>query len=173
MGVAGSGKTTLAKGILRRIWAVYLDNNYIVDAFFPCTRTGTSYEKWRPHFYQVLYRIVRENLNIGNSVILDVPHIKEMRDPKWRRSIKLLAGSAKARLIVIRCHCSDSVLRSRLNSRGESRDRWKLTHWQEFLAMQPSLTRIPFPHLEIDTERSLSANVNAALRYIFHTDPGT
>jgi hypothetical protein len=44
-----------------------------------------------------------------------------------------------------------------------------LNHWQGFLARQPSLTHIPFPHLEIDTERNLSANVNAALRYIFRS----
>jgi hypothetical protein len=43
-----------------------------------------------------------------------------------------------------------------------------LTHWQEFLTQQPGLTRIPVPHLEIDTELSLSVNVNAALHYILH-----
>ena len=169
MGVAGSGKTTLAKEILRRIWAVYLDNDHIVDAFFPHTRTGRNYEKRRPYFYQALYRIVSENLAVSNSVILDVPHMREMRDPKWRGLIKRLAGKTKARLVMIRCHCSDSVLRSRLKSRGESKDRWKLTHWEEFLTQQPSLAPIPFAHLEVDTESNLSANVNAALRYISHS----
>jgi len=169
MGVAGSGKTTLAKEILRRIWAVYLDNDHIVDAFFPHTRTGRNYEKRRPYFYQALYRIVSENLAVSNSVILDVPHMREMRDPKWRGLIQRLAGKTKARLVVIRCHCADSVLRSRLKSRGESKDRWKLTHWKEFLTQQPSLAPIPFSHLEVDTERNLSANVNAALRHILHS----
>jgi predicted kinase len=168
MGVAGSGKTTLSKEILRRFSAVYLDNNHIVDAFFPDTRNGTGYEKLRPLFYRALYTITEENLKMGNNVLLDVRHVKEMQDPKWRRSIKCLAGMTKAKLVVIRCHCSDSVLRSRLETRGESRDRWKLTHWQEFLTQQPTLTRIPVPHLEIDTERSLLVNVNAALRYILH-----
>jgi predicted kinase len=120
MGVAGSGKSTLARAILYNVQAVYLDNNCIADAFFPLTRTVRSYEKWRPHFYRALYRVVSENLAVGNSVILDVPHIKETTDPKWRRSIKLLAEIAKAKLIVIRCHCSDSVLRSRLSSRGKA-----------------------------------------------------
>jgi hypothetical protein len=36
------------------------------------------------------------------------------------------------------------------------------------LAQQPGLTRIPVPHLEIDTELSLSDNVDAALHYIRH-----
>ena len=170
VGVAGSGKTTLAREILRLIWAVYLDNNFIVDAFFPATRTGAGYEKWRSGFYRALYKIVSENLAVGNSVILDVPHIKEMKDSKWRRSIQGLAKKAKAKLVVIRCHCSDVVLHSRLSSRAETRDNWKLSHWQQFLAEQPILTPIPFPHLEIDTEQNLSSNVDAALAYILKAD---
>jgi predicted kinase len=166
MGVAGSGKTTLAREMLRQIWAVYLDNNFIVDAFFPETRTGKRYEKWRPHFYRGLYKIVQENLMVGNSVLLDVPHVKEMRDPKWRRWLKRLAQTAKAELVVIRCHCSDSMLRARLASRGKNRDSWKLTHWQEFLAEQPSLTPISLPHLDINTEFNLARNVATAVRYI-------
>ncbi len=123
MGVAGSGKTTLAKEILRRLCAVYLDNNHIVDAFFPDTRTGRAYEKLRPNFYRVLYNIAEENLKTGNSVLLDVPHVKEMQILKWRRFIKSLAARTNSKLVVIRCRCSEKTLRARLKSRGETRDR--------------------------------------------------
>jgi predicted kinase len=169
MGVAGSGKTTLAKEILRRVWALYLDNNHIVDAFFPETRKGAIYEKWRPHFYQALYSIVYENLKIGNSVVLDVPHVKEMQDRKWRGFMKGLVAGTRSRIVVIRCFCSDSVLRSRLRLRDEKRDRWKLTHWQEFLRQQPIRLPLSFPHLDIDTQADLTANVKAAVRYILRT----
>jgi predicted kinase len=169
MGVAGSGKTTLAKEILRHVWAVYLDNNQVVDAFFPYTRSGRHYEKWRPHFYQVLYTIVGENLNIGNSVVLDVPHVKEMQDANWRRFIKRLAARTKSQVVVIRCVCSEVTLRSRLHSRGEKRDHWKLAHWTEFLAQQPIKMPVPFAHLDVDTEKKLSVNVSAAVRYILNS----
>jgi len=165
-GVAGSGKTTLAKKVLARIWAVYLDNNHIVDAFFPHTRSARNYEKWRPRFYRALYTITEENLKAGNSVLLDVPHVKEMQDSKWRASINHLATRAKAKLVVIRCFCSDSVLHSRLDSRGEARDRWKLGHWEAFLRQQPIKVSVTFPHLDIDTEMNLSTNASAAVRYI-------
>ena len=106
MGVAGSGKSTLAQNLLRRLCAVYLDNNQIVDAFFPDRRNGRSYNKLRPRFYQALYTIVAENLKLGNSILLDVPHVKEMQDPQWRRFIKSLTAAANAKIIVIRCLCS-------------------------------------------------------------------
>jgi predicted kinase len=166
MGVAGSGKTTLSREILRRMWAVYLDNNHVADAFFQDTRNGRRYEKLRPHFYRALYTIADENLRVGNSVLLDIPHIKEIQDPKWRRFIKRLAARSNSKLIFIRCFCSEDVLHSRIRIRGEKRDRWKLAHWKKFLTQQPVKIAFPFEHLDIDTEKNLSANTRAAVRYI-------
>ncbi len=166
MGVAGSGKTTLAREILRRIWAVYLDNNQIVDAFFPRTRTGQAYEKMRPNFYKALYTITEENLKLGMSVLLDVPHIKEVQTKEWRNFIKRLVKRTKAKAVIIRCLCSEKTLHSRISSRGEERDRWKLDHWNDFLKQQPVNAPIPFHHLDINTEKRPLQNVNAAIRHI-------
>jgi predicted kinase len=166
MGVAGSGKTTLAKAILRHLSAVYLDNNHIVDSFFPDTRSGRAYEKLRPNFYHALYTIAEENLKVGNSVLLDVPHVKEIQDARWRRFIERLAARTESKIIVIRCFCSERALYSRIRSRNEKRDRLKLKHWKKFLTTQRIDVAIPFPHLDIDTENNLAENVSAAIRYI-------
>ena len=145
---------------------MYLDNNHIVDAFFPHTRSGRAYKKLRPHFYQALYTIVEENLMRGNSVVLDAPHVKEMQAPGWRRLIKSVAARTKAKLIVVRCRCAERLLRSRLQARGKRRDRWKLDHWKEFLTEQPIDMPMVFSHLDIDTAEDLSSNVKLALRHI-------
>jgi len=166
MRVAGSAKSTLARQILRRVWAVYLDNNYIVDSFFPHTRNDPAYENLRPHFYKTLYTITEENLKLGNSVLLDVPHVKEVQTYRWQAFIRRLVTRTNAKLIVIRCICSETNLQSRIRSRGEQRDRWKLTHWKEFLRTQPLDVPIPFPHLDIDTDKSLSRNISAVVQYI-------
>src|SRR5918999_4861177 len=166
MGAAGSGKSTLAQHILLRVCAVYLDNNHIVDAFFPDTRNGHSYLRLRPHFYRAIYTIVKENLKLGNSVRRDMPHVKEMQDPRWRRFIKKLAKRSKAEIVVIRCLCSDKTLHARLVRRGEKRDRQKLIHWKEFLKEQPINMDLALPHLNVDTDKNLAANVRAATRYI-------
>lgn len=172
VGVAGSGKTTLAREILRRIWAVYLDNNHIVDAFFPHTRTGHAYEKMRPHFYKALYTIAEQNLKLGMSVLLDVPHIKEVQTDEWRNFIKRLVRRTKAKSVIIRCLCSEKTLHSRIYSRGEPRDRWKLDHWHEFLRQQPVDSPIRFRHLDINTEKSPMQNINAAIRHILTSSCG-
>jgi len=166
MGVAGTGKSTLSREILRRLRAVYLDNNLIADAFFPDTRNGPNYERLRPRFYKALYRIAEENLKFGNSVLLDVPHIKEVQTAHWRAFIKQLVMRARATMVVIRCFCSEKVLHKRIRSRKEPRDHWKLEHWKEFLREQPIKARIPWRHLDIDTEKQLKTNLRTALRHI-------
>ena len=166
MGVAGSGKTTLAQEILRHLSAVYLDNNQIADAFFPDTRNGTAYAKLRPRIYSALYTVTEENLRLGNWVLLDAPHVKEMQCPEWRSFIKRMVVRTKAKMIVIRCFCSERVLSARIRARGEPRDNWKLDHWQEFLKKEPIEVPIPFRHLNIDTAKPLTKNTQAALRYI-------
>ena len=150
MGVAGSGKSTLAAEILQRVCAVYLDNNHVADAFYPQTRQGPRYNRLRPGFYKALYTIAAENLRFGSSVLLDVPHVKEVQLDKWRRFITRLAADRAARLV----------------RRKQERDKWKLRHWRKFLAEQPIEVAIPFTHLSIDTEKSLSVNTTHAVRYI-------
>jgi predicted kinase len=166
MGVAGSGKTTLAKELSRRVAAVYLDNNHIADAFFPHTRNGARYEKLRPCFYKAIYTITEENLKVGNSVLLDIPHVKEVQSRAWRASMRRLGERANAEIVVVKCLCSESVLKNRLRARGESRDRWKLKHWQAFLRQQPIDVRVPFDHLTVNTENNLRTNVRAAVQYL-------
>ena len=166
MGVAGSGKTNVARSILERVNAVYLDNNFIADAFFPHTRSDAEYLKIRRNLYDALYRITEENLNLGNSVLLDVPHVAQVQDRKWQDFLKDLLARCAARLAVIRCFCSEEELRRRLKQRGAPRDQWKLDHWEEFLTRQPLQVEIPFEHIELNTEAEPGYNLNRALAYL-------
>lgn len=170
MGVAGTGKSELAKAILEQIWAVYLDNNFLADAFSPESRIDQPYLAVRENLYAALYRITKENLLIGNSVLLDAPHIKQVQDPQWCRWVQQLAEEAGAWMRAIRCYCSTEVLRERLEARGEKRDRWNLENWETFLTQEPPRVPIPFPHLEINTEEALKANVVRVLSYILQDE---
>ena len=166
MGVAGTGKTTLGRQILRRLHTVYLDNNHIADAFYPDTRSSDEYRAWRPRFYRALYAIARANLTLGNSVLLDAPHVKDMQLPEWRHDIEQLVADARAMLIVIRCLCSEPVLKTRLRERSETRDQWKIEHWRDFLSGEPIDVSIPFEHIDVNTEQSVSEVADIAVRYI-------
>ena len=165
-GAPGTGKTTLALAVLERIPAVYLDNNFIPDSFFPETRRGERYESYRPRFYAALYRIVEENLHVGNTVLLVAPHIKEMQSAAWETRIRDMLGRTRATLLVIHCVCTSDTLRSRLESRGEARDHWKLDNWKTFLEEEPLNVQIPFDHIIINTERDVHSNVERAVNYV-------
>jgi len=166
MGVAGSGKTTLSKELVQSRGFVYLDNNMIADAFFPETRTAADYLALRPGIYDALYAITEANLCLGNSVLLDVPHVTYMQQAEWRQRIRDLARRTHAVLRILRCFCSEQELYERIQRRGEPRDAWKLQNWEEFLRREPLRIAIPFDHLEMDTEAPLQENVAAALRYL-------
>src|SRR5262249_28372519 len=167
MGVAGTGKTTLAKALLKRICAVYLDNNFIADAFFPDTRTDTRYLQLRGKFYSALYRVTQENLRVGNTVLLDVPHVKEMLDPTWRAWLVEFVTTNYVALQIIRCFTSEDVLHQRIRNRREPRDDWKLRNWVEFLEKEPLFAPIPFDHLDLDTSGGdIEGNTARAIKYL-------
>ena len=164
-GVAGSGKSSVARGLLEYLQAVYLDNNFIADAFFPETRRGPEYRRLRPRLYRALYRITGENLSVGNSVLLDAPHIRQSRSALWYRSMMSLTEGAAAELVMIRCVASEREIRRRLETRGEPRDRWKLQNWETHLQSQPISGALPHPHLDLLTERNIEETVREALQY--------
>ena len=166
MGVPASGKTRLSKELVKRLHCTYLDNNFIADAFYSETRVSNEYKRLRPSLYKALYRITEENLNLGNSVLLDVPHITHMQDVNWRRFLSNLVEKTRSSLKIIRCYCSESELRARIMERGEDRDNWKLNNWKEFLTNEPIMVDIPFPHIDIDTEQSMETIILRALKYI-------
>ncbi len=166
MGSPCTGKTTLAKGILQSLQFVYLDNNFVADAFFQNTRTRPDYLAARPRLYNVLYRIAEENLKVANSVLLDVPHVRQVQTESWRKFIVDLATEYQAALSIVACRCSEETLRMRMTSRGEKRDRWKLDNWSQFLSQEPIDVRIDMPHIVVDTDQPMEANLARALSHI-------
>jgi adenylate kinase family enzyme len=166
MGVPGSGKTSLAKRILREVKCVYLDNNFIADAFFSKTRVSKEYIEIRGFIYQALYRITLENLIVANNVLLDIPHVTHMKDKKWVVFIQGLARRSGATLKIIRCHCGEDELKLRITLRGEERDTWKLNNWEKFLENEPIMLDVPIPHIDIDTTLSNDKQLTMAINYI-------
>ncbi len=151
VGAAGTGKTTLAGLLLSRLQLVYLDNNFLADAFYPRTRRGRAYMQVRPKLYAALYRVVEENLAAGNSVLLAAPHVRQSADSKWRADLAGMLDRTRARLCVICCRCPEHVQRERLETRNEPRDHWKLAHWAEHAAAEPVDFAVPFAHLSVLT----------------------
>jgi len=166
MGVPGSGKSSLAKDIVEMYQVLYLDNNFFADAFSRESRTSAEYIAIRPAIYEAVYRVCSENLLVGNSVLLDIPHVTQSRDPAWRDRISQMAIDSNSVLKIVRCFCSEATLLARIRSRGEPRDNWKLQHWAQFLSEEPIRFFVPFQHLDVNTDDPHSTNISRVLEYI-------
>jgi predicted kinase len=170
MGVAGVGKSTLAQALCRRVQLTYLSTDPITDPFFPETRESKEYQDLRPRIYEALYRLAEENLTLGNSVLLDAPHISQFKNMEGIQRIEQLAHNGCARLSIIRCWCRDEELRRRITVRGEQRDLPKLNNWSNFLQDQSIRMPIPMDHIDIYTEESMESNLSKIFDYLERRD---
>ena len=143
-GCAGSGKTTVGKELAKQLGFSYVDKDTVTRDYtdFILTRSG-SFEGDResdlykeqilPIEYHVTFKVCREILENGSSVVLTIPFIGQIRDmSKW------LSIKEKARI-------SDDVIvkfiwikhdinteKKNILKRGASRDAYKLSHWDEY-----------------------------------------
>ena len=171
LGAAGSGKTTFAQHLVPKLGCAYLNTDPIADIFFPGDRDSPTYKAANPSIYRALYDIAFANLKIGNSVLLDAPHVAQMRDPAWYAWISEETDRLAARLRIIRCFSDAETLRNRLQSRSEARDANKLSNWAEHIHDEPTRPPILLPHIEIDTREDMSRNLALAMDYFAGPSP--
>ena len=113
-----------------------------------------------------MYAVAEDNLLLGNSVLIDAPHLPMMVDEAWRDAILSLADRANAELKVLRLFCSEGELRRRIERRGSARDLGKLTHWSDYLAEHQIHYDVPIEHIDLNSERPFEAQLSTALTYI-------
>jgi predicted kinase len=165
-GAPGVGKSTLARALMGRLAGVWLNSDAVIEPFFGEDRDSARYKRARPDFFAGLYALARLNVETGNTVLLDVPHVTQMRDPAWRRRMLTLAEASGARLVVLKCVAGAETLKGRIRARGEKRDRVKLGRWAAHMAEHPPDFPVPLPHAVIDMEQSLARAARAALAHI-------
>jgi predicted kinase len=168
-GAPGVGKSTLARALMCRLAAVWLNSDAVIEPFFGDDRDSARFKRARPDFFEGLYAVARMNLETGNSVILDVPHVTQMRDAAWRRRMQTMAKANGARLAVLKCVAGGETLKRRVRARGAKRDRVKLGRWAAHMAEHPPDFPVPLPHAVIDMEQSLGRAARAALAHILET----
>lgn len=148
-GHAGTGKTTLAKRALPLLSArsghdfFFLDKDTAYGAFSshimglltgdPADRDSPTYlQQLRDHEYSGLLDITRENLELGNQVLLVGPFTREIMSGKFFRPTELgLPADTVCRIAWI--DLSSEEAKRRIEARDDPRDRWKLAHWDDYL----------------------------------------
>ncbi len=163
-GHAGTGKTTLAKRALPLLAQrsgsafFFLDtdtaygpfSSHIMDLLTgdPADRDSPTYlQQLRDHEYSGLLDITRENLMLGNQVMLVGPFTREIMAGKFFRPAELgLPADTVCRIAWI--DLSSGEAKRRIEARNDPRDRWKLAHWDDYLKrrveppVHPSLMRM-------------------------------
>lgn len=143
-GGAGSGKSTLSKHLSSLTGAAYLDKDAIAGALVkvalealgqdPSDRESNDLylTKIMPAEYETLFEAASQNLQLGNSVVIDAPFVAYLEDPDFLGRSIAKASWPVARIRVIHVRASAEVVQQRLVERGNSRDYAKLSDWDNY-----------------------------------------
>jgi predicted kinase len=158
-GVPASGKTTFAQGLARELRWTYLDLDTLTNPLFEymggefLVDVPTSEPPVRASVndirYTCLFDTTRENLGLGNSVVVVAPFTSERTFPAaWARLVERLAiPASRVHLAWMDTPAEEVVVRMQL--RGAARDLEKIKEPDRFLS--PEVTRAPgVQHIRID-----------------------
>ncbi len=157
-----SGKTYVAKKLAEALsQVVYLDKDTLIPlskqifvvAGEEYNRSSDFFEKnIRDYEYETVVALALEALDYDNTVLINAPFTKEVRDINYIYDLKAKLKKKKASLVVIWVETAIEVTRQRMIARNSERDTWKLAHWDEYLA--ESNFNIPIgldnPHVKDD-----------------------
>jgi len=146
VGVAGTGKTTVARKLAERIPAAFLDRDTVGGKFVEAilamqgldTRDRDS-QFYKQHLRDLEYDTTRdvciENLAAGQNVFMISPFTAELKNKQWIEDVIGGAGLTKeqvdTRVIVVTLQDME-LQRQRIIDRQTERDQWKLDNWGEF-----------------------------------------
>lgn len=146
VGVAGTGKTTVAKKISADIPAAFLDRDTIGGRFVEAIlemkgmdKNDRDSEFYKAHLRDLEYDTAKdvciENLAAGQNVFMISPFTAELKKREWIEEVLAAAGltTEQVDVKVIVVTLSDmSLQKDRIVGRQTERDQWKLEHWGDF-----------------------------------------
>jgi predicted kinase len=162
-GLAGTGKTAIAKQLARELDAVYLRIDSVEQAIRDC---GVASKSLDDAGYRIGYAVAEDNLRLGRTVIADSVNPLRLTRDAW----KSVADRALARAIEVEVICSDTAQhRNRVETRNADIKGLRLPTWQEVVSREYE----PWErdHIVIDTaNRSVAANVEELLKALMKQD---
>lgn len=144
VGPPGSGKTTLAHAVARRLGGVVVDQDTLMGPLVAVALTAAGLgpeELDSPYFvknlsqaaFESAAQVAAEAASSGVPVLLVAPFDNRSR-VGWRDQMEQALGVAPSRLLVVWLDASTDLLRVRLMARAAQRDSWKLANWPEYAA---------------------------------------
>ena len=160
-GHAGTGKTTLARRLVRELndrsedSYCMLDKDTLYGNFSSAVMgvlTGNPNDRDSPVYldnlrnpeYAGLLDTARDNLQLGTHVLVVAPLSREIRahqliDRDWLRV------GPEVQVTVVWVHLQEAEARRRIEQRGNPNDEWKLQNWEQYRTrlFQPDLAEYP------------------------------
>ncbi|RUT31651.1 ATP-binding protein [Paenibacillus zeisoli] len=146
VGVAGTGKTTVARKLSARIQAAFLDRDTVGGRFVEkilemnnLDKNDRDSEFYKKHLRDLEYDTTKDicvdNLAAGQSVFMISPFTSELKNAAWIEEVVSAAGltlnEVDVKVVVVTLSDMD-VQKERIIERKTERDTWKLNHWDNF-----------------------------------------
>jgi predicted kinase len=124
-GLPGTGKTTIAKNIAKMIGAVYIRIDTIEQGIRDLCNFNVQGEG-----YRLAYRIIKDNLIIGNSVVVDSCNPIKLTRNEYENT----AAENNCEYVNIEIICSDKdEHKKRIETRENDIKNLKLPAWKEVI----------------------------------------
>ncbi len=173
------GKTFVAKNLAKALNnCVYLDKDDLIVlsrkifevAGEPFDRSSDFFHEWiRDAEYDAIMEVGLDALNYNDTVILNAPFKKEIRDQKWLADLRTKLSKQGAELVLIWIHTDIEVVHQRMVSRNSERDTWKIEHWDEYVATQDYTAPVDVPEMfvfENSSEDEFEKSIGKAMNHI-------
>jgi predicted kinase len=183
-GGPGAGKTVIGRALARAIpTAMLLDKDVVASPWLDpllarlnrgaVDRDSAVYwDELRPLEYASLFAAAYDNLGVGKTAIVVAPLAPELRDREWVDGVRARADACAARLAVLWIAADEADARERMIARNDTRDAWKLAHWDAFNERNPYAAPAPMTHVDwlvLHNHRSSRIDdlVEHALQWVF------
>lgn len=138
------GKTFVSKEISKALKnIVYLDK----DTLIPISKqifkvAGEEYNRSSDFFeehirdveYEVVLDLAFEALEYAETVLINAPFTREVRDHEYIASLRAKLAEKDAKLVIVWVETDPEVCHQRMIERNSSRDTWKLENWDQYIA---------------------------------------
>lgn len=137
------GKTHVSKELAKALDnIVYIDKDTLIRlskqifvvAGEEYNRSSDFFEKnIRDYEYETSIDLAMEALDYNDTVLINAPFTREVRDKEYIDNLKEMLREKDARLVVIWVITDKEVCHQRMIERNSDRDTWKLENWDEYI----------------------------------------
>ncbi len=151
-GLPGTGKSTFAKEISRKLPVVILESDALRKVLFPQpTYSWTESNR----LFRACYYLIEELLKSGNSVLFDATNLTE----RHYRKLHDIAARRCLKLIFIQIKAFPKSVKKRLEERKQQPTGYSDADWAVYQMMKSRVERIHHRHYVVDTDRDIKPQV--------------